>query len=141
MEALLLQQLQAGVEAHRQGNLAIAEQNYRAVLTHAPETLDAINLLGRLLVQTGRPAEAVSQLRRAIDAAAMQGPLWISYALFISTSINLTVFRGLRGLGQAMLAIGAGVVLGGLFFGWAFAPATGWPAMRRWWTPTQPPRC
>jgi tetratricopeptide (TPR) repeat protein len=76
----LLQQLQAGVEAHRRGDLAVAERNYRAVLAHAPETLDATNLLGRLLVQTGRPAEAVSQLRRALDATATQGPLWLSYA-------------------------------------------------------------
>ena len=84
--------------------------------------------------RAARPRQAelnnllIDSLLFGVWSAALAFPLWISYALFISTSINLTVFRGLRGLGQAMLAIGAGVVLGGLFFGWAFAPATGWPA-------------
>lgn len=93
MQPQLLQHLQAGVEAHRQGNLAAAEQSYRAVLAHAPETLDAINLLGRLLVQTGRPAEAASQLRRALDIAGGQGPLWLSYAEALIAAGDATAAR------------------------------------------------
>ncbi|WP_370153326.1 tetratricopeptide repeat protein [Ferrovibrio sp.] len=79
MQPALLQHLQSGLEAHRQGRLAEAEQRYRAVLAHAPETLDAINLLGRLLIQTGRAPEAASQLRRALDLAGRQAALWLSY--------------------------------------------------------------
>lgn len=61
-------------------------------------------------------------------AAALAFPLWITYALFISTAINLTVFRGFRGLAQAVGAILAGVALGGAAAGWRFSPATAWPA-------------
>ena len=61
-------------------------------------------------------------------AAVLAFPLWITFALFISTAINLTVFRGLRGLGQAVGAIAAGVAVGVALAGWRFSPHTGWPA-------------
>ena len=75
----VLQNLQAGLDAHRRGDLSSAEQHYRAVLLAAPDTLDAYNLLGRLLVQSGRAGDAVPLLRHAIDRAAAQAPLWVSY--------------------------------------------------------------
>lgn len=75
----VLQQLQSGLEAHRRGDLAAAERSYRAVLVAAPEALDAYNLLGRLLVQTGRATEAGPLLRQAIDRAGNQPALWLSY--------------------------------------------------------------
>lgn len=75
-----LQRLQSALEAHRQGRLPEAERGYRAVLAQAPQTLDASNLLGRLLVQTGRASEAVATLRRAVDLAPKQAGLWLSYA-------------------------------------------------------------
>lgn len=75
----VLQNLQAGLDAHRRGDLSSAEQHYRAVLLAAPDTLDAYNLLGRLLVQSGRAGDAVPLLRHAIDRAATQASLWVSY--------------------------------------------------------------
>lgn len=76
----VLHKLQAGLDAHRRGDLKQAEQLYRAVLLAAPDTLDAYNLLGRLLVQSGRAGDAVPLLRHAIDRAAAQPALWVSYA-------------------------------------------------------------
>lgn len=76
----VLQNLQAGLEAHRRGDLPAAERFYRSVLQAAPDTLDAYNLLGRLLVQSGRAADAVPLLRHALDRNGGQSGLWISYA-------------------------------------------------------------
>ena len=79
LDPAVLEQLQAGLVAHRRGDLAQAEQLYRAVLATAPETLDAANLLARLLVQVGRAGEAVPLLRHALDRAPNQAGLWLSY--------------------------------------------------------------
>ncbi|MEK9969143.1 MAG: tetratricopeptide repeat protein [Ferrovibrio sp.] len=76
----VLQSLQSGLDAHRRGDLTAAEHHYRAVLQAAPDTLDAYNLLGRLLIQSGRSADAVPLLRHALDRNANQSALWISYA-------------------------------------------------------------
>lgn len=75
-----LQNLQAGLEAHRRGDLPTAERLYRLVLQTAPDTLDAYNLLGRLLVQDGRIGDAIPLLRHALDRNPGQSGLWISYA-------------------------------------------------------------
>lgn len=76
----VLQNLQAGLEAHRRGDLSTAERLYRLVLQTAPDTLDAYNLLGRLLVQGGRVGDAIPLLRHVLDRNPGQSALWISYA-------------------------------------------------------------
>lgn len=76
----VLQNLQAGLDAHRRGDLTSAERHYRSVLQAAPDTLDAYNLLGRLLVQSGRASDAIPLLRHALDRNAGQSGLWLSYA-------------------------------------------------------------
>lgn len=76
----VLQNLQAGLEAHRRGDLPAAERLYRSVLQTAPDTLDAYNLLGRLLLQAGRAGDAIPLLRHAIDRNGSQSALWVSYA-------------------------------------------------------------
>lgn len=93
MQPAVLQQLQSGLEAHRRGDLGAAERHYRAVLQAAPEALDAYNLLGRLLVQTGRAAEAAPLLRQAIDRAGSQPALWLSYceALLAAGQVDLGI--------------------------------------------------
>jgi tetratricopeptide (TPR) repeat protein len=75
-----LQNLQAGLEAHRRGDLPTAERLYRLVLQTAPDTLDAYNLLGRLLVQGGRVGDAIPLLRHVLDRNPGQPALWVSYA-------------------------------------------------------------
>ena len=89
MDAAILQQLQTGLEAHRKGDLLNAERLYRAVLVAAPDALDAYNLLGRLLVQSGRAGEAPPLLRHAIDRAPGQVGLWLSYTEALLTSGDL----------------------------------------------------
>lgn len=56
--------------------------------------------------------------------AALKFPLWISYMLFISAAINMTVFRGAAG---ALLAavIACGTLLGAAVFGVHAEPGTG----------------
>ncbi|WP_374304897.1 tetratricopeptide repeat protein [Ferrovibrio sp.] len=79
LDPAALEQLQAGLDAHRRGDLALAEKLYRAVLAAAPETLDAANLLARLLVQVGRATEAAPLLRHALDRSPAEAGLWLSY--------------------------------------------------------------
>lgn len=49
--------------------------------------------------------------------AALGFPLWISFALFVSTAINLTTFRGPQGIAQASAALLGGMLLGIAIFG------------------------
>ncbi len=51
------------------GDRAAAEQAYRLALNVSPQTADAANGLGVLLVEAQRPAEAVAWFERALDAA------------------------------------------------------------------------
>ncbi|MEA1653185.1 tetratricopeptide repeat protein [Nitrospirillum sp. BR 11164] len=60
--------VEAGMAAHRAGDLAGAEAAYRAVLARAPGDVDALHLLGVVMVQDGRVDEGVALLRRAVAA-------------------------------------------------------------------------
>jgi diguanylate cyclase (GGDEF)-like protein len=60
--------------------------------------------------------------------AALQFPLWISFALFISSSLNSAVSRGVKGIVLALLAFSAGALSSVALFGLHVAPNTGWPA-------------
>ena len=53
-------------QAHRQGDLAGAEQGYRAVLAALPDQPDAVHFLGLLLHQRDRSDEAPRLLARAV---------------------------------------------------------------------------
>ncbi len=57
--------------------------------------------------------------------AALGFPLWITGMLGISVCMNLSAFRGLRGIGQALLAILAGAVPAIAVGGLHFRPETG----------------
>src|SRR5262249_52232236 len=58
--------LNAALAQHRAGNLVLAEQLYREILASAPESADAWHLLGALCLQSGRPAQAVEAIGRAV---------------------------------------------------------------------------
>ncbi|TWB25366.1 tetratricopeptide repeat protein [Nitrospirillum bahiense] len=60
--------VEAGMAAHRAGDLAGAEAAYRSVLARAPGDVDALHLLGVVMVQDGRVDEGVGLLRRAVAA-------------------------------------------------------------------------
>lgn len=57
--------LEAGLAAHRSGDLSRAITAYTDVLALDPENADALNLLGTGLLQLGRADEAVAPLERA----------------------------------------------------------------------------
>ena len=57
---------ETGLAAHRRGDLARAEAIYRDILAHTPDHADALQMLGALALQTGRPAESSDLSRRAI---------------------------------------------------------------------------
>ncbi|MGZ5225943.1 MAG: tetratricopeptide repeat protein [Burkholderiales bacterium] len=62
------QWLDAGLVAHRQGDLAQATHLYRQALKQAPANADALNLLGTALLQLGQAAEATTFLEHAARA-------------------------------------------------------------------------
>ena len=69
-----IQALQKASQLHGQGQLNEAEQLYRQVLSADPQNADALHLLGILLHQTGRSAEGIDFIGRAIkkDPRAVQ---------------------------------------------------------------------
>jgi tetratricopeptide (TPR) repeat protein len=60
------QHLQEGMQAHQAGQLPLAEQAYRRVLTAVPNQPDAIHLLGVLAHQAGKFPQAEALIRRAL---------------------------------------------------------------------------
>ena len=59
--------LQAGVDAHRKGDLDTAEQRYRAVLKQQPEHPTALNDLGILLIQRRQREQGEDLIRKATE--------------------------------------------------------------------------
>lgn len=57
-------------------------------------------------------------------AAALGFPLWIVYALVICGCINMTAFRALKGVLQALVSVVAGALLVVAVNGWRFSPDT-----------------
>lgn len=58
--------------------------------------------------------------------AGLGFPLWITFVLAISISINLMVFRGIPGLMQSLGGLTAGIVAGSVFAGLRFLPDSHW---------------
>jgi diguanylate cyclase len=53
--------------------------------------------------------------------------LWPSFALWLCSTLNLTIIRGARGLRDAQILFLAGVLLSVTVFGFRFVPHTVWP--------------
>ncbi len=64
--AKLARQLTDAVALHQRGDLAGAENQYRAVLKDAPQQVDALHLLGVLLDQRGQRAQGIALVRKAL---------------------------------------------------------------------------
>ena len=60
----------------------------------------------------------------AIPTAALGFPLWPTYALFITTTMNNAFASGLRAVALAVAAFAAGALLGGALTGFPLQPAT-----------------
>ena len=63
-----------------------------------------------------------------IWAAALGFPLWITFTMFISTTINHALYRDPWAMLHSAAAIASGVLLTAIVSGLHFSPATGWPA-------------
>jgi diguanylate cyclase (GGDEF)-like protein len=59
--------------------------------------------------------------------ALLQFALWPSFALWVGSTLNITVVRGWKGLRNGTCMFVAGILLSVLLFGWRFAPDTGLP--------------
>jgi hypothetical protein len=59
--------LAEGLAAQKSGRLRRAEECYRAILKENPAHADALHLLGTIAFQAGKPADAVTLIRRAIS--------------------------------------------------------------------------
>ena len=62
----MIETLQKAVQAHQTGNIAEAEEYYRAILATTPDQADALALLGVLLSGKGEHAEAISSIEKAL---------------------------------------------------------------------------
>jgi tetratricopeptide (TPR) repeat protein len=62
--------LATALAQHRAGNLTAAEELYRQIVAEAPENAAAWDLLGALCLQSGRAAEAVEWINRAVTINA-----------------------------------------------------------------------
>ena len=58
----------------------------------------------------------------------LQFPLWITFSVYIASTLNITISRGLHGLLRAQLAFFAGAACAVAAWGWHPSPRTGWPA-------------
>ena len=60
---------------------------------------------------------------------ALQFPLWITFTVYIASSLNITISRGMRGLRKSQLAFFAGAGAAVAVFGWHPDPETGWASI------------
>ena len=62
----ITEQLNRGVNFHKQGNFPQAEEAYRKVLTDDTKNIAALHLLGVVMIQTKRPDEALASYDKAL---------------------------------------------------------------------------
>lgn len=60
--------------------------------------------------------------------AALQFPLWIAFTVFIASTLNITISRGVPGLLRSQFAFWGGALISVLLFGWHPSLQTEWPA-------------
>jgi tetratricopeptide (TPR) repeat protein len=73
------QLLRQAYAAHRDGALDLAERHYRAALQCDPSRFDALHLLGFLLHQRGRNAEALTVLTAAVQRNDGSAEAWSNH--------------------------------------------------------------
>jgi diguanylate cyclase len=61
--------------------------------------------------------------------AALHFPLWPTYSLWLSCTLNMTMTSGLKGTLRSLVAFFLGVLVGASLFGLSFLPDTVWPTI------------
>lgn len=69
----------------------------------------------------------LDSLLMGLWVAALQFPLWITFAMFMASSLNSAIGRGFKGTLLALLAFSSGALMAVALFGWHPAPDTSWP--------------
>ena len=59
--------------------------------------------------------------------ATLAFPLWISFTVYIASTLNITISRGTKGMLLSQLAFASGALVSIAAFGWHLLPATDWP--------------
>jgi len=79
----IMTRLQQAAQFHQLGQIENAVQGYEEILRTAPDTFDAVRLLGIARVQQGQPTEAVALLEKALTirpaSLDVQGYLGLAY--------------------------------------------------------------
>jgi len=78
---LLVERIHAAHGALRAGDFASSEIIYREILDATPRNPDALHGLGTLLLQQGKPEEAVAYLEQALDSGSVPGQFYINLAV------------------------------------------------------------
>ncbi len=60
--------------------------------------------------------------------ATLEFPLWITFAVYIASTLNITMSRGLRGMLVSQLLFVSGALVSIALLGWHLSPDTAWPA-------------
>lgn len=82
------QMLNTAFAHHQTGELSEAERLYRAVLTHDPDNLNALQLLGLLVHARDRSVDALALLERAVAVADRRGDKSANYAVLHNNLAN-----------------------------------------------------
>ena len=69
----------------------------------------------------------IDALLIGVWVAALQFAIWPSFALWLGSTLNITVVRGGKGLRDGTIMFLIGVLASVLLFGFRFEPQTGWP--------------
>lgn len=73
-------------------------------------------------------ALVIDPLLMGIWVATLGFPLWITYSIAIGTIISISVYRSVRGMVEAVVALTCGALLAIAVQGLHFSPRTDWPA-------------
>ncbi len=70
----------------------------------------------------------IDSLLFGLLVATLGFPLWITFTVYIASTLNITISRGTRGMLLSQLAFAGGALASVAAFGWHLSPATDWPA-------------
>ncbi len=87
------------------------------------------------LAKRSRSPRRAEMINLGIDCAlfgilvtVLQFPLWISFTVYLASTVNLILYRGVSGLVQSQVFFFTGALLSVVAFGWHVSPQTDWPA-------------
>ena len=78
--------------------------------------------------QTEASNLVIDSLLFGLLVATLEFPLWISFTVYIASTLNITIMRGARGMLLSQLAFAGGALVSIAAFGWHLSPDTDWPA-------------